>query len=51
MPDEIKSNAVEVEILTGVEGSQTSADGQSTRALAAHLTSFDYFLWKSYAYE
>ena len=27
MPDDIKSNAVEVEVFTGVEGSQTSADG------------------------
>jgi hypothetical protein len=27
MPDELKSNAVEVEVFSGVEGSQTSADG------------------------
>jgi hypothetical protein len=28
MADEIKSNAIDVEVFTGIEGSQTSADGQ-----------------------
>ena len=38
MPDNLKSNAVDVEVFSGVEGSQTSTDGQG---FALHARRWD----------
>jgi hypothetical protein len=44
MPDEIKANAVDVEVFTGVEGSQTSEDGQGFALHARRADGHDVML-------